>query len=41
MEMKKIKYLHILWMDDLKFYKNLVEMINKEKYILIKKNIIL
>lgn len=29
--MKKIKYLHILWMDDLKFYKNLVEMINKEK----------
>ena len=31
MEMKKIKYLHILWMDDLKFYKNLVEMINKEK----------
>ena len=40
MEMKKIKYLHILWMDDLKFYKNLVEMI-KKKYILIKKNIIL
>ena len=31
MEMKKIKYLHILWMYDLKFYKNLVEMINKEK----------